>query len=262
MINGFLRVPIPFKHDISIYVPSVKDSVENPSFNQWLSLLTISQFDIENTMFDLKNLHPEEPYDLSTVPTPLQYLCQSARAIPMFNNTLIAALEFFLQQEVFIVYDNNEIWVGNIDKILEESTEVQDFEQVPKITEADFSQFQNLIRQAVGQQPIQPYDMWNTNSRTKRMLALSAERDKVAALQKARKNESIDMETMLVALCCTGNGLTPLNIGEMSFCAASQLLQMYQQKEQYETNIASLLAGGNAKKIKLEYWIRKLNKEN
>ena len=55
-----------------------------------------------------------------------------------------------------------------------------------------------------------------------------------------------------------GIGLTPLNIGELSYAAIPVLLATYQQKEKYQIDIDSVLAGADSKKVKPEYWIRNL----
>ena len=55
-----------------------------------------------------------------------------------------------------------------------------------------------------------------------------------------------------------GIGLNPLNIGEMSYVAMDAILNQYQNKEKYQIDIDSLLAGADSKKIKPIYWIRNL----
>ena len=54
-----------------------------------------------------------------------------------------------------------------------------------------------------------------------------------------------------------GIGLNPLNIGEISYAAIKQLVEKYQQKEKYDIDIKSLLAGADSKKIKPKYWMNK-----
>ena len=55
-----------------------------------------------------------------------------------------------------------------------------------------------------------------------------------------------------------GIGITPLNIGEMSYVAMQMITQVYQNKERYELDVKSLLAGADSKKVKPKYWIRNL----
>ena len=64
------------------------------------------------------------------------------------------------------------------------------------------------------------------------------------------------MSTTLVAICCMGIGITPLNIGELSYASIEPIMNMMQEKEKYDIDIRSLLAGADSKKIKPKYWIR------
>ena len=72
----------------------------------------------------------------------------------------------------------------------------------------------------------------------------------------AKSKDGISMFTSLVSICCMGLGITPLNIGEMSYVAMDSILRKYQEKEKYQLDIDSLLAGADSKKIKPKYWIR------
>ena len=60
---------------------------------------------------------------------------------------------------------------------------------------------------------------------------------------------------MLTALCCSGIGLNPLNIGEITFPAMNEIFKMFQQKEKYETDLRVATAGFGNKKVKPKYWI-------
>ena len=63
----------------------------------------------------------------------------------------------------------------------------------------------------------------------------------------------------MAAICCMGIGITPLNIGELSYGSINTIMNMMQEKEKYDLDVRSLLAGADSKKIKPKYWIR--NKE-
>jgi hypothetical protein len=56
-----------------------------------------------------------------------------------------------------------------------------------------------------------------------------------------------------------GLGITPLNIGEMSYASVGEIMHVMQNKEKYDIDIRSLLAGADSKKIKPKYWIRNSN---
>jgi hypothetical protein len=80
------------------------------------------------------------------------------------------------------------------------------------------------------------------------------ERDIIKA--RSGKNGGISFYTSLVSICYMNIGITPLNIGEMSYACISDLIRVYQEKEKYELDVKALLAGADSKKIKPKYWIR------
>ena len=87
------------------------------------------------------------------------------------------------------------------------------------------------------------------------MKALARYRDKI----KMKSGKGLNLETLLSSICCMGIGITPLNIGEISYVAANTLIMRFQEKEKYEIDIRSIQAGAEAKKIKPKYWIRNLD---
>ena len=58
-----------------------------------------------------------------------------------------------------------------------------------------------------------------------------------------------------------GIGITPLTIGELSYATFSKLIGVYQEKEKYEVDIKSLLAGASSKDVKPKYWIHNSDKK-
>lgn len=57
-----------------------------------------------------------------------------------------------------------------------------------------------------------------------------------------------------------GIGLTPLNIGDVSYAAIGAIMERYQMKEKYDIDIKSLLAGAKANKVNPTYWIKNIDK--
>jgi hypothetical protein len=87
------------------------------------------------------------------------------------------------------------------------------------------------------------------------MKAKARYRDRV----KAKKGLGLKLLSTISSICCMGYGLNPLNIGELSYAAIPVLLATYQEKEKYDIDIRSLLAGADSKKVKPKYWIRNLD---
>ena len=122
------------------------------------------------------------------------------------------------------------------------------------ITEEEYFDFQNAIREALGEKKVEPPDP-DEDPRVKRIKAKARYRDKV----KAKKGMGITFGTLLVSICCMGIGINPLNVGELSYASVDSLIKTYQEKEKYETDIRALIAGADSKKIKPKYWIRNLD---
>jgi len=92
-----------------------------------------------------------------------------------------------------------------------------------------------MIRECLGEDKIEPPNP-DLHPKIRRMKALARYRDKI----KAQKGMGISLETTLVSICCMGIGITPLNIGELSYAALPIIMQTYQNKEKYEIDIRSL----------------------
>jgi hypothetical protein len=89
------------------------------------------------------------------------------------------------------------------------------------------------------------------------MKAKARYRDRV----KAKQGGGITLEDSLTSICCMGIGINPLNIREMSYAAMNKLMSKFQQKERYDIDIRSLIAGADAKKVKPQYWMNKLQEK-
>jgi hypothetical protein len=83
-----------------------------------------------------------------------------------------------------------------------------------------------MIREACGDskiKPIEPIDP-DEDPRIRRIKEKARERDRIKAKQ--GNKDGISLETCLVAICCMGIGLTPLNIGEMSYASVGVIMKM------------------------------------
>jgi hypothetical protein len=127
------------------------------------------------------------------------------------------------------------------------------------LSEEDFFDFQNCVREVIGVKKIvpEPSPDPNEDPRITEIKRRARERDRIKAKQ-GNKN-GLSFSTCLVAICCMGIGITPLNIGELSYASIGPIMNMMQEKEKYDIDVRSLLAGADSKKIKPKYWIR--NKE-
>lgn len=249
MINEqvFLRMPLDFKGKCKVYPPSVKQSCED-QFGIYLNILTQSQEDIEDIFYGDTF---EREQQLDNVPTPLEFVLANAYNDKNFEKMALAAFEFFIHTPVNFLYEQKLIVIGNLEELVKTIKKIED---LVFITEDDFFDFQNLIRESVGKAPVEPPNP-NLHPRIKRMKAKARYRDKI----KAKQKNGLNFSDLLSSLCCMGIGITPLNVGEISYAAVSELIARYQEKEKYQLDIDSLLAGADKKKVKPKYWIRNLD---
>lgn len=242
MINSYAFLALPIrKKNYSVYPPTLNDSLNNPNFTQWEGLFTTSQEELEDS------IHEHNPSYDGPIPTPWLFLLGSAYEDKEFENTIREAFRFFLHEEITILYENQVIVLGNLE---EELTKVSNAEELRIIDEEEFFNLQNTVRTSLGIAPVEKPDP-DESPRIKRMKAKARLRDRV----KAKKGMGLSLGDSLVSICCMGIGLTPLNIGEISYAALGKIIDRYQKKEAYETDIQSILAGADAKKIHPKYWI-------
>lgn len=242
MINSYAFLALPIrKKNYSVYPPTLNDSLNNPNFTQWEGLFTTSQEELEDS------IHEHNPSYDGPIPTPWLFLLGSAYEDKEFENTIREAFRFFLHEEITILYENQVIVLGNLE---EELTKVNNAEELRIIDEEEFFNLQNTVRTSLGIAPVEKPDP-DESPRIKRMKAKARLRDRV----KAKKGMGLSLGDSLVSICCMGIGLTPLNIGEISYAALGKIIDRYQRKEAYETDVKSILAGADAKKIHPKYWI-------
>lgn len=242
MINSYAFLALPIrKKNYSVYPPTLNDSLNNPNFTQWEGLFTTSQEELEDS------IHEHNPSYDGPIPTPWLFLLGSAYEDKEFENTIREAFRFFLHEEITILYENQVIVLGNLE---EELTKISSAEELRIIDEEEFFNLQNTVRTSLGIAPVEKPDP-DESPRIKRMKAKARLRDRV----KAKKGMGLSLGDSLVSICCMGIGLTPLNIGEISYAALGKIIDRYQKKEAYETDIQSILAGADAKKIHPKYWI-------
>ena len=237
----FIGLPLLFKDTLAIYPPKVADVVGDPAFSQYLRILTISHDDILEEFADKKE-------EGAAVPTPIEFLLINCYHNKQFEEFAKKAFQFFLRRPVELLYEEKAIKV-----VLDERFFI--------IGEDMYFDFQNAVREACGDKKLLPPEPPNPDE-DPRVTAIKEKarlRDRIKAKQQAKNG--ISLLTCLNAICCMGIGLTPLNIGEMSYAAIGPIMKMMQEKEKYDIDIRSLLAGADSKKIKPKYWIRNIDKD-
>lgn len=241
----FIGEPVQFKTGIWIYPPTLKEVITNDSYYTFQRILTYSQEEIED-------LYVKEKKEVSIFPTPIEFMLNNCYHSAQYEATCKEAFQFFLKTEVNFLYEQKKIIIGNLEEALQK---IESISQLIIISEQEFFDFQNLIRLATGQKVIDPPNP-NEHPKIKAMKAKARYRDKVKAKQNAKNGTTL--LTLMASICCMGIGLTPLNIGEMSYISVQTIINQYQMKEKYQIDIDSLMAGADSKKVKPQYWIRNL----
>lgn len=239
----FLKQPISFKEKIFIYPPSINEVVFTDNFQKYLKILTYSKEEVEDEYVKENNI--------DKFPTPLEFLLINCYNSQEYYNLVKEAFNFFCHCEILNVYEYKKILVTK--NLAEDINSVNSIEELFFLDESNFFDFQNLIRNSVGQNSIELPDE-DEDPRIRRIKAKARYRDRI----KAKKGMGLSLSTMLAAICCMNLGLNPLNIGEISYASAIMLMSTYQEKEKYESDMAWLRAGADSKKIKTKYWIRNL----
>ena len=241
----FIGAPVQFKTGVKIYPPTLNEVITTLNYNSYIRVLTYSQEEIED-------IFVKDKKELTNLPTPMEFLLNNCYHNKEYEQICKEAFKFFLKTDVDFLYEKKMILIGKLEDVLKNLQTVTD---LVVISEEEFFDFQNLIRMACDQKPVEPPNP-NEHPKIKAMKAKARYRDKVKAKQNAKNG--ITLFTTMASICCMGIGLTPLNIGEISYVAMQALLGQYQNKEKYQIDIDSLLAGADSKKIKPKYWISNL----
>ena len=241
----FLCQPKEFKPGIKIYPPTVKSVITEDLFGHYVQVLTYSQEEVEDEFLAAKK-------HLEKYPTPLEFMLNNSYHNEQYEAICKKAFQFFIHDEVNFLYEQKLIVVGNIQETLKN---ISTLEELLVIKEEDFFAFQNAIRECVGKKIVEP-PITDEDPRVAEIKRKARYRDKLKAKQAGKGKDGISLYTTLVSICCMGLGITPLNIGEMSYVAIEAILRKYQEKEKYQLDIDSLMAGADSKKVKPKYWIR------
>ena len=244
MINEkvFLGYPVPFKKVCKLYPPKVSDVVGDDEFSQYQSIFTMSQEELDDA-------YRNEDKSITT-PTPFIYLLLTYHLEEKIRSVILRGFERFIHEPVTVIPELEIIVIGVDEEHLDPDKDLVN----PRLIDKDnFFDFQNAIRDIMGMDRVEPPNP-DEDPRVARIKAKTRYREKV----KAKKNMGPKLGTLLAAICCMGIGLSPLNIGEMSYADIVWLIGIYQQKESYNTDVRALLAGADSKKVKPKYWIKNL----
>lgn len=240
----FLGFPKNFDNLCKIYPPKIKDVIGNDKFPLYKRVLTLSQEEIEDEF-------TEKGLDLANMLSPFETLFTNAYNSEEMRQLINDAFFFFIHEPITLLYEQKKIIIGDIEKVLKKIEKIDDLKI---IDDSNFFNFQNEVRAMLGEKKIDPPNP-NEDPRLKRMKAKARYRDRV----KAKSGKGLQLGSSLASLCCMGFGLNPLSLGELSYASVPILIRYYQEKEKYQLDVDSLLAGADAKKVKPKYWVRNID---
>lgn len=240
----FIGEPIDFL-GFKIYPPKVKEFL-NSDFNRGLNLLLMDQD-------DLNDLWKKEK-KVGSPPTPFEFLLANCHDSAPVQKIVTATLVVFFHAPINFLYEQKKLLVGDLEEILKSVTRI---EELPILGEEVYFDLQNVFRTQIGYKTVVPPEPPDPNEdpRIARIKAKARERDRIKAKKGTAGGKSLTIATSLVAICCMNCGLSPLNIGEMSYAAIEPLMTIQQKREKYDIDIRSLLAGASSKDVKPKYWI-------
>ena len=231
-----LGEPLVFMGKLKIYPPTVKEVATNQNYGVFYKTLTISYDEVQD---ELKNRLKEG----QVCPQPFEYLMACAQHVNGFSTIIESSFLLFCHAQVRFNFNEAAMVLTTSDGEF-------------SLTGEFFFEFQNMVRRSCGDKILEKPEQPNPDEdpRITEIKRRARERDKLKARRASK--DGISLETCLVAICCMGIGLTPLNIGEMSYASIGELIRVMQNKEKYDIDIRSLLAGADSKKVKPKYWIR------
>ena len=236
--NFFIGAPIKAWNLCKIYPPKVREIIEEEEYPFFCKILLITQEDLEDMKADGK---------IEDFMTPFSFLLNQAQNSKTIEDLIKKGFYFFIHENITILYDLKIIVVGDLE---EEINKIKDIKELRILSEKDYFVFQNLLRESIGEEKVEPFKV-ETNPRIREIKAKGRRRERA----KRKSQQGISLGTLLSAICCMGIGITPLNIGEISYAALSSIKDLSQKKEKYEIDVRSLLAGADSKKVKPVYWI-------
>lgn len=245
----FIGKPIPFNSKININVPKVKDVIGNRNYPFYSSIFTISQEDIWDRIAE------QQGKEITGMPienavTPFEYLLLNYYGSDLLKEKIIEAFYFWTGEKVRIYPEKKKIlFVSSLANAKSPS-------DLMILTEDNYFNFQNCIRIAENKEILEPPDP-DINPKVAMIKAKGRLREKIK--NKHGNKSNIPISKIIVALCCMGIGLNPLNIGEIPYPCIDEIFKMMQDKEKYEADFKIATSGFNTKKIYPKYWINNKN---
>ena len=234
------KEPLDF-HGLLIYKPTLSEieKIGFDNYNRYTARLTLSVLDIAKFL--------EEQHIGGNVPTPLHFVIDTT------VNNPIAFLEL---QIAFFTYLRKPIEISGDNIVVLDKKPEQNF----ILNESNFNEFQEALlminkmydvedeREIIS--PNEKLRQKFIQARLKLREAKRLEREK-----NAKKGDGITLPDIISSLCVYGIGYTMLNVWDLTIYQLYDQFERVTAKEKYDKDYSAILAGADAKKIKLQNWM-------
>lgn len=238
----YVGIPTQIDNICKVYPVTLREiaQIGVKNFYSYLNLFTLEKEDIDEFF---KQQGIEEDI------TPFQFTLINAAGDERYLQNLQDAFKFFLHEDkITVLADNEAIVLGEI-------TENR------LLMEGNFNAICNIIsKQNVTQRESDEEKMNNpSDARAAQIIKKLKEGRKIR--EKKKSDSSLSFVDLVASLAAKGNGLNALNVWDLTYYAFNDQFKRMQMIEEYESARQSILAGADPKKVKLEYWMRPIEKE-
>lgn len=239
-LKALFGAAIPLGDVCMVYPLKIKEVIGmgEDKYKQQLNLLTLTSSDLFEH-YQKKGIKVSEDIDV------FDNLMESCENDDAFLLDMQEAIHTFIREQVQILSELRIIVVGNgIDKRI--------------INKEKFFDFQNILR-VQNRIPIAEEIPKNENpmQRKFRLRRAAVQRAKRKQAEKDKEN-SVSFHDLISSLCVCNIGINLQNVGDLTIYAFHELFDRIQEKNKYDWDMRSILAGADPKKIKTKNWIRNL----
>lgn len=238
----FVGIPTEIGNICKVYPVTVREiaTIGAKNFYSYLNLFTLDKEDIDEF---LQQQGVEERL------TPFQFTLINANEDKQYLENLEKAFKFFLHEEqITVLVDNEAIILGDINegRVLME----EDFNTVCAIIIE-----QNMVNKSSAEERM------NNPSDAKAAQIIKKIKEGRKIREKKSSDSNLNFIDLVASLAAKGNGLNAINVWDLTYYAFNDQFKRMQMIEQYDNARQSILAGADLKKVKIEYWLRPIEKE-
>lgn len=238
----FVGIPTEIGNICKVYPVTVREiaTIGAKNFYSYLNLFTLDKEDIDEF---LQQQGVEERL------TPFQFTLINANEDKQYLENLEKAFKFFLHEEqITVLVDNEAIILGDINegRVLTE----EDFNTVCAIIIE-----QNMVNKSSAEERM------NNPSDAKAAQIIKKIKEGRKIREKKSSDSNLNFIDLVASLAAKGNGLNAINVWDLTYYAFNDQFKRMQMIEQYDNARQSILAGADPKKVKIEYWLRPIEKE-